>query len=80
MRRAAKAAGTRVPTDLLAIGDAQVILERVREYRRAGASKFVLIPIARGDADLMDQTRRIVAEVLPEVHGWASEALPPLAQ
>lgn len=52
-----------------AVGDASAVLERIDEYRRAGVSKFVLIPIASGDDDLMEQTRRLIAEVLPTVHG-----------
>jgi hypothetical protein len=32
-------------------------------------SKFVLRPIARGDDDVMEQTERLVREVLPHVHG-----------
>ena len=46
-------------------GDARDVLQRIRAYRDAGVSKFVLIPIARGDDDLMEQTRRLVGEVLP---------------
>lgn len=51
----------------VAVGDARAIIERVRAYCDAGVSKFVLIPIAQGDDDLMEQTRRLVAEVLPAV-------------
>ena len=29
-----------------------------------------LAPLARGDADLFDQTQRLVEEVLPVVHAW----------
>jgi probable F420-dependent oxidoreductase len=49
-------------------GDAQAILARIDEYRAAGASKFVLIPVAGGGDDLMDQTRRLIEEVLPAAH------------
>lgn len=55
--------------DYLCVGGAADILARIREYQRAGVSKFVLIPLARGDADLFDQTQRLVEEVLPVVHG-----------
>jgi probable F420-dependent oxidoreductase len=55
---------------LLAVGDARVILARLREYRDAGASKFVLLPLAHGDAALLEQTRRLAAEVIPEAHAW----------
>ena len=62
--------------DYLCIGGAADILARILEYQRGGVSKFVLIPLARGNADLFDQTQRLVEEVLPVVHaegfGWAS--------
>jgi alkanesulfonate monooxygenase SsuD/methylene tetrahydromethanopterin reductase-like flavin-dependent oxidoreductase (luciferase family) len=49
----------------LVVGQKSEILERIHAYRAAGISKFVLIPIAQGDADLMEQTRRLVEEVIP---------------
>jgi probable F420-dependent oxidoreductase len=61
-------AGARVGGYAVA-GDPSAVLERIDEYRRVGVSKFVLIPIASGDDDLMEQTRRLVGEVLPKVHG-----------
>jgi alkanesulfonate monooxygenase SsuD/methylene tetrahydromethanopterin reductase-like flavin-dependent oxidoreductase (luciferase family) len=39
-----------------------------RRVREDGVSKFVLRPIARGDDDMMAQTERLIAEVLPHVH------------
>ena len=48
--------------------DAKAILARLAEYTEAGASKFVLRPIAVGDDDWMAQTERLIAEVLPAVH------------
>ena len=54
---------------LLAVGDAQVILQRIDAYRAAGVSKFVLRPIAEGDDAILDQTQRLIDEVLPVVHG-----------
>jgi len=57
------------PGPYVAVGDARAIIDRVRAYHEAGVSKFVLIPIAQGDDDLMEQTRRLVAEVLPVVEG-----------
>ena len=61
---------------LVAVGAARAILDRVAEYCAAGASKFVLRPIAAGEADVVEQTRRLVAEVLPVAHapGFASAA------
>ena len=57
----------RDPHDLFAIGNAEVILHRLGEYVAAGASKFILRPIAEGDADMLAQTRRLAEEVLPQV-------------
>jgi alkanesulfonate monooxygenase SsuD/methylene tetrahydromethanopterin reductase-like flavin-dependent oxidoreductase (luciferase family) len=57
----------RDPRDLFAMGDAGVILERLRAYVDAGASKFILRPVAQGDADMLAQTQRLVEEVLPAV-------------
>jgi len=61
-----KARTGRDPGDLFAIGDAAVILRRLTEYIEAGASKFILRPIAQGDADMLAQTRRLVEEALPQ--------------
>ena len=57
----------RDPRDSFAIGDAEVILRRLGDYVAAGASKFILRPIADGDADMLTQTKRLVEEVLPKV-------------
>ena len=57
----------RDPRDAFAMGDAEVILQRLSEYVDAGASKFILRPVADGDADMLLQTRRLVEEVLPLV-------------
>jgi probable F420-dependent oxidoreductase len=56
------------PRAYLAVGDAKAIIARLAEYTEAGASKFVLRPIAVGDDDWMAQTERLIAEVLPAVH------------
>jgi 2-methylisocitrate lyase-like PEP mutase family enzyme len=57
----------RDPHELFAMGDAAVIMQRLRAYVDAGASKFILRPVAQGDADMLAQTRRLVEEVLPQV-------------
>jgi probable F420-dependent oxidoreductase len=57
----------RDPRDHFAIGDAAAILLRLQAYVDAGASKFILRPLAQGDADMLAQTRRLAEEVLPEV-------------
>jgi probable F420-dependent oxidoreductase len=55
------------PMTYYAIGDADTIVERIAEYVDAGLSKFILRPIARCDGEMMAQTRRLIAEVLPQV-------------
>ena len=59
------------PRAYYAIGDADAIVERCRQYTEAGVSKFVLIPLARGEAEVLAQCERLIAEVIPRV-----EALP----
>jgi len=58
------------PRGTMAVGDADAIIAKAREYVDAGVSKFVLRAIATDDADLMAQTRQLIDEVLPTVHGW----------
>ena len=57
----------RDPSGLFAIGDAATIVQRLAAYIDAGASKFILRPVAAGDADMFAQTKRLVEEVLPRV-------------
>lgn len=52
---------------LLAIGSVRDIIDRIEEYKAAGASKFVLLPIAMGDKDVFEQTRRACEEILPAI-------------
>lgn len=65
VRRMAAARGEGAPPGWLAVGDAAAITSALRAYVEAGASKFVMIPLARGEEDLVLQTRRLVEEVLP---------------
>lgn len=58
------------PAATFAIGDASAIIARAREYHEAGISKFVLRPIGGGDEEMMEQTLRLITEVVPEVHSW----------
>jgi probable F420-dependent oxidoreductase len=59
-----------IPSDFTVVGDVAAVIRRCAEYHRAGISKFVLIPLANDDDEIMAQTRRLVEEVLPVVHGW----------
>jgi len=53
--------------EYFAIGDAAAILARINEYVEAGASKFILRPLADDEAGVMAETHKIIAQVLPEV-------------
>ena len=57
----------REPAAYFAIGDAETILSRIEEYVLAGASKFILRPIARGDEDMLSQTRSAIEYILPRI-------------
>ena len=53
----------------LVAGDAGTILSRIKEFLAAGCEKFVMLPMATGTLDMMEQTRRFAEEVLPEYPG-----------
>ena len=70
VERSAKALQSRTgrdPKGRMVAGDAGDIVARLQDFLAAGASKFVLRPIALGEPDVIDQTRRLIDEVLPEV-------------
>lgn len=48
---------------LFCIGSAAALVERLRAYVAAGASKFVLFPIASGERDVNRQTQLVIDEV-----------------
>ncbi|MCB1745527.1 MAG: LLM class flavin-dependent oxidoreductase [Gammaproteobacteria bacterium] len=52
---------------LFCIGSSADVIDRLRRYIDAGASKFVLFPIAAGEQDTVEQTRRIIEEVKPVI-------------
>jgi probable F420-dependent oxidoreductase len=62
-----RALGLADPMAYFAIGDADAILERVAAYIDAGISKFILRPMGRDDAEIIAQTERLIAEVIPKV-------------
>ena len=55
----------RDPRLAFAVGDARVLVERIRGYIDAGICKFILRPMGRDDADFLDQSKRVIAEVMP---------------
>jgi probable F420-dependent oxidoreductase len=65
----------RDPQDYFAIGDADAIVAKIGDYVEAGVSKFILRPSAKGDDEIMTQTRRLIEEVLPRVKArWPKPA------
>lgn len=52
---------------LFCIGSSAELTARLRDYVAVGASKFVLFPIAENEADMLDQTRRVIDEVKPVI-------------
>lgn len=56
------------PADgFFAVGGADEILNRIRDFHTAGAHKFVLRPIAANTAEVMEQTQALIEQVLPEL-------------
>ena len=55
------------PADYFAVGDGDAIVERIAQYIDAGVSKFVVRPVAADGAFVLEQTRRLIDEVLPKV-------------
>jgi probable F420-dependent oxidoreductase len=71
----------RDPAERFVVGDAAAVLDRIARYVAAGASKFILRPAAVGDDEMLAQTRRLIAEVLPAVTDrWPRLRKPALTQ
>jgi probable F420-dependent oxidoreductase len=70
----------RDPQRHFAVGDAAGIVARLAQYVEAGISKFILRPAARGDEEVLAQTRRLIEEVLPLVAArWPKQQKRPAA-
>ena len=59
----------RDPKHTFAVGTGADICARIQEYADAGISKFVLRPTGSSDDELMDQTKRLIAEIIPAFAG-----------
>ena len=59
----------RDPKYAFAVGSCADICARIEEYIAAGVSKFVLRPTGSSDQGLMDQTQRLIEEVIPAFEG-----------
>jgi alkanesulfonate monooxygenase SsuD/methylene tetrahydromethanopterin reductase-like flavin-dependent oxidoreductase (luciferase family) len=59
----------------LFVGEPAQLFDRLRRTIAGGATKFVLIPLARGTREIAAQLDRLVAEVIPvvEAAGFADE-------
>ena len=55
------------PSELIAVGNKDDIIELTNRFLDAGAQKFILRPIASGTKDMIEQTTRLITEVLPEI-------------
>ena len=62
-----RALGMPDPLSYFAIGDADAVIARIAAYIDAGISKFILRPMGANDAEILAQTERLIAEVIPEV-------------
>ena len=62
------------PAESLAVGDTDAIVALLKRHVEAGASKFVMLPMAADADDVMDQTKRLIAEVMPLVEDRAAKA------
>lgn len=56
----------RAASKLVVSGSADALVEHLGAYARGGITKFVAIPVARDQRDLLEQTRRLDAHVIPE--------------
>ena len=61
----------------VAVGDVRTLAERLAAYVTAGATKFILRPMVRGDTAILAQTKRLIAELLPAVASQYGCASPP---
>jgi probable F420-dependent oxidoreductase len=62
-----RALGMADPLSYFAIGDVDAVIARIAGYIDAGISKFILRPMGANDAEILAQTERLIAEVIPEV-------------
>ena len=55
-------------TRIQAIGDAGVVLTRIREFVEQGITKFIAIPMARTANEMIEQCRLLSSEVIPHAN------------
>jgi probable F420-dependent oxidoreductase len=62
-----RVSGGRSAIEAFAVGGADEIIDRVRDFVEHDISKFVMRPLSIGDADTVEQTRLLIEEVMPAV-------------
>jgi probable F420-dependent oxidoreductase len=62
------------PSSLMAVGGADEVIALVDRFIEAGLSKFVLRPVASSGEEMLAQSRRLAAEVLPVIHSRQTKA------
>jgi probable F420-dependent oxidoreductase len=55
------------PDGFMAVGGTAEMLELIAAFRAAGIHKFILRPMATDAADMLEQTRRFIEQLLPEL-------------
>ena len=48
------------------VGETFQIIERIKEFIDVGCQKFVMLPMASGTKEVMEQTRLCISEIIPE--------------
>ena len=55
------------PKGFTAVGGVSEMMDLVHEFHAAGVHKFILRPIASGAADMIEQTKMMVEQLIPEI-------------
>ena len=63
------------PWRTLVVGDTEAVATRVRDYVRNGVTKFVLRPVGTDADDIIEQTRLLAENLLPEVSAMNADGL-----
>jgi probable F420-dependent oxidoreductase len=56
------------PRAYMAVGGPEDVMQLLRVFRAVGISKFVLRPIASSDDEMLEQSRRLAEEVIPQAN------------
>jgi hypothetical protein len=56
------------PKAFMAVGGPDDVVQLVKVFRAVGISKFVLRPVASDDDEMLEQSRILAQEVIPQVN------------